>query len=426
MSGVTRTMSQPAPTLTQSRYSRLVQINVGKPMDAMKVFNAKTTDGKIPLVLIPSYPKIFTPFMQVPSGLWVLKQKWNAHTGMMDPGLKMFWPAWNRVSHIVTKQAVSYATWVRNCPTSDNVMVDIDISISFQIGPTEDDAVRFVYCLGAHRFDELLHSLTEEAIRGLVHSVRHDQVHDLREEFALGMKKDLNIKLNAYGVFIHNVKVTDVALPPALSRTLEETTAFKTRMEEQEKNHENRMRILLNEETQKITALQKENERQIQDLIAIKARTIIRRDEMRTVAEAKAEVTIAEHISKNDNRIKEAEGLKEDAVATATAETVSRKALPMVELTNLQKDFEQYVNVAKIKSEAVVKAAVREAAKIQATADAEGNSAAFLAEKRNFDYQTKKITLETKLAEAVPLVISGKNGDDLIRQTFLQTLDAKR
>jgi hypothetical protein len=102
---------------------------------------------------------------------------------------------------------------------------------------------------------ELLYSLTEEAIRGLVHSVRHDQVHDLREEFAEGMKTDLNAKLKSFGVFIQNVKVTNVDLPPALSHILEETTAFKTRMEEQEKTQENQMRVLLNQETQRLTAL---------------------------------------------------------------------------------------------------------------------------------------------------------------------------
>jgi hypothetical protein len=161
------------------RVNHLVQKDIRKTVDAMKHFNTKVTDGRIPIVLTPSYPTLMTVFMKVPSGLWVLKQKWNAHAGMMDPGLKMFWPAWNRVSHIVTKQAVTYSNPVRGCPTSDNVMVDIDISISFQIGPTEDDAYTFVYSLGAHRFDELLYSLTEEAIRGLVHSVRHDQVlHD--------------------------------------------------------------------------------------------------------------------------------------------------------------------------------------------------------------------------------------------------------
>lgn len=411
---------------SSGRYNRLVQIDIRKPMDAMKVFNKKIDDGCIPLVLIPKYPKVITPFMQVPSGLWVLKQKWNAHVGMMDPGLKIMWPAWYRISHIVTKQAVSYSSLVKYCPTSDSVMVDIDISISFQIGPTEEDAVKFVYSLGAHRFDELLYSLAEEAIRGLVHSVRHDQVHDLREEFALGMKKDLNVKLKEYGVFIHNVKVTDVSLPPALSRTLEETTAFKTRMEEQEKNHENRLRILLNAETQKLTALEKNNERSIQDLIAEKTRAAIHREEMKTVAEAKAQVVIAEQISKNENKIKEVEGLKEDSVASATAETVKRKALPAVDLSNLQKDFEQYVTVAKIKRDAIVKAAERDAAKILVAAEAEGNSAAFLAEKRNFDYQMKKVAFETKLAETMPMVISGKNGDEFIRQTMLQTMEAKR
>ncbi|KAJ0393316.1 hypothetical protein P43SY_007638 [Pythium insidiosum] len=47
--------------------------------------------------------------------------------------------------------------------------------------------------------------------------------------------------------------------------------------------------------------------------------------------------------------------------------------------------------------DAVVKAAEREAAKIMANADAEGSSATFLAGKRAFDYQQKKIRLETSL-----------------------------
>ncbi|KAJ0402448.1 hypothetical protein P43SY_000601 [Pythium insidiosum] len=395
-------------------------------MDAMALFNTQSKNGEIPLVLIPKYPTLFSFMLQIPSGLWVLKQLWNAHDGMMEPGLQVFWPAWHRISHIVTKQAVSYSNPVRFCPTSDNVMVDIDISISFQIGPTEDDAVRFVYSLGAHRLDEFLYSFTEEAIRGLVNSVRHDQVHDLREDFAQGMKKDLNAKLTTYGVVINNVKVTNVELPAHVSRTLEETTSFKTKMEEQEKNHENRLRILLNEETQRLTALQKENDRTLQDLLANKARTIILRDEMRTVAEAKAQVQIAEHTATFENKIKEAHGLKDDAVATATADAVRRKARPRVELANLQKDYERYVQVARVKGEAVVKAAEREASKIIAGAEAEANSSSLLSEKRNFDFQCKKIEVESTLARVVPLVISGKNGDDLIRQTILQTLDSKR
>ena len=73
-------------------------------------------------------------------------------------------------------------------------MVNVDLSLTFRIGPDIDAARNFVYRLGAHRFDELLSAETEESIRGLVYSVTHDKVNDLREEFALGMVSTLNAK----------------------------------------------------------------------------------------------------------------------------------------------------------------------------------------------------------------------------------------
>ncbi|GMF23115.1 unnamed protein product [Phytophthora lilii] len=415
-------MSSRDTTRYEYRANHLVQQDISKPSDAMNVFNAQTKNGQIPIVLIPTDPTVMTVFMKVPSGLWILKQKWNAHAGMMKPGLKMFWPSWNRVSHVVTKQAVTFSNPVQGCPTLDNVMVDIDISINFQIGPTESDAYTFVYTLGAHRFDELLYSLTEEAIRGLVHSVRHDQVHDLREEFAVGMKTDLNSELKSYGVFIQNVKVTSVDLPVTLSRTLEETTAFKTRMEEQEKNHENQMRILLNRKTQKLTALEKQNERAIQDLQAESVRAAIIRDERRTMAEAKAQVEIAQHMSQNENKIKAAQGYKENAVASATAKAVERKALPTVNLNNLKANFDRYVNAAKLSAEAKIQAAEKEAAKIMANAEAEGKAAALLVAKRNYDYNEKRLNIESSLLASVPICISGANGDELIQGTVLDAM----
>lgn len=147
---------------------------------------------------------------------------------------------------------------------------------------------------------------------------------------------------------------------------------------------------------------------------------------MRTTAKAKAQVTIAQHKAEYANKIKEAEGNKIDAVATATAAAVRAQTQPAVSLANMKQNYAQYIAAAKIKSDAIVKSAEREAAKIQADAEAEGVAATFLTEKRSFDYQRKKIQLETGLAQVVPMVISGKNGDDLIRQTMLQTLDNRK
>ena len=66
-------------------------------------------------------------------------------------------------------------------------MVDINLSLTFRIEKNREDAEAFVYRLGTTRFDEFLAAEVEEGIRGLVYSVTHDRVNDLREEFAQGM-----------------------------------------------------------------------------------------------------------------------------------------------------------------------------------------------------------------------------------------------
>ncbi|CAK4739996.1 unnamed protein product [Aphanomyces euteiches] len=399
----------------------VVQTTIRKPMDAERTFNKKTKDGGIPLVLIPKYPWLCDTFVRIPSGMWVLYQKWNAHMGILDPGLIAVWPAYNRVSHIVTKHAVTYSAPVKRCATSDNVMIDIDISINFQIGPTANDAVKFVYMLGAQRFNELMSMLTAEGIRGLVHSVRHDQVHDLREEFASEMKKDLNAKLAQYGVIIHNVKVTNVALPARLSATLEHTTAFKTKMEEQEKKHENDMRILVNEETQLLTAIQKENDRKIKDLVALKERELISRQKLILDAEAKMEVVCINEKAKADALLLKTQGEKEIAFATATAAATKRRNDAMVKLVTAQREYEQRVKAEEIKQQAQIEAAKKQAAGFLAAAEAEEKSAQALAVKRAYDYASKKNTVEKSLVGHAKMVISGDNGEELIRQLIQDT-----
>eukprot|EP00978_Attheya_sp_CCMP212_P044827 scaffold324068_cov30-Attheya_sp.AAC.1 len=105
--------------------------------------------------------------------------------GALPPSVIWFWPAWKRISHIITRATFTYNAPAQNCPTADNVMVNVDLSLTFRIGPDVDVAQAFVYLLGAHRFDELLSAEAEEAIRGLVYSVTHNKVNDLREEFDL-------------------------------------------------------------------------------------------------------------------------------------------------------------------------------------------------------------------------------------------------
>jgi regulator of protease activity HflC (stomatin/prohibitin superfamily) len=125
-------------------------------------------------------------FYSIPSGYHILYQEWGAHKGDLEPGLKMWWPAWFHITHIVTKGTLTYNAPTRQCPTADNIMVNVDLSLTFSIGPDAESVKDFCYLLGPARMDEYMSSQTEEAIRGLVFSVTHDQVNDLREEFAQG------------------------------------------------------------------------------------------------------------------------------------------------------------------------------------------------------------------------------------------------
>ena len=193
-------------------HSKVVQRSVRSAMDTDEFYKLGS-DGSIPIVLVPRHNCCCYCCLNIPSGVSVLWQSWTANQGLRPPGLIVCWPGWNRISHVVTRASKTYNAPVQNCPTQDNVMVSVDVSISFQI----QDAEKFVYTLGAHRFDELLSAQTDEAIRGLVHEVPSSRVLDLREEFALGMLQGLNRKVNPFGVAILNVKITEVSLPSKLA-----------------------------------------------------------------------------------------------------------------------------------------------------------------------------------------------------------------
>ena len=157
----------------------------------------------ITLVAVPSDSCCCVQFVSIPSGFFVLGQRWHKNIGQVDPGFKMCWPFFYRVSHIITRATVTYSAPSRQVPCADNVMVDINLSLTFSIGPSLEDAEAFVYTLGCTRFDEFLAAEVEEGVRGLVYSVTHDRVNDLREEFAQSMLASLSNKFRPFGVQAH-------------------------------------------------------------------------------------------------------------------------------------------------------------------------------------------------------------------------------
>lgn len=293
-------------------------------------------------------------------------------------------------------------------------MVNVDLSLTFCIGPDAEAARNFVYRLGAHRFDELLSGEAEESIRGLVYGVTHDRVNDLREEFAMGMLSTLNAKMNAYGVQIRNVKITDVKLPAILQERLERTTAFKTKMGELEKTFENRVRVLEDEATKKLETIRKSNARKIQEIAAERKRYEIERQEMQDRAQGEARVQQVQAKSQAEVALKKSQG--EEVVAKVNARQNAETLLKKTQITcqKLKLEAKQKANVMMKESEASLKVAESQAASMMARAEAEAEGAEALAEKRRYELEWARLEVLKKIAKNGRKLITGKKGEQIL------------
>ncbi len=82
--------------------------------------NNNNNNEIIPIVLVPASPNFVQLSTTIPSGPFVFWQQWDRDMGELQPGVIRFWPAWNRVSHVVTRAPVMYDLPIKDCPTADN------------------------------------------------------------------------------------------------------------------------------------------------------------------------------------------------------------------------------------------------------------------------------------------------------------------
>eukprot|EP00308_Calcidiscus_leptoporus_P012719 CAMPEP_0119364504 /NCGR_PEP_ID=MMETSP1334-20130426/11408_1 /TAXON_ID=127549 /ORGANISM="Calcidiscus leptoporus, Strain RCC1130" /LENGTH=426 /DNA_ID=CAMNT_0007380221 /DNA_START=72 /DNA_END=1352 /DNA_ORIENTATION=- len=399
------------------QHSKVVQRSAKSPSDAASIF-ADASNNEICLVVIPddlSCCCCHFPYISIPSGYNILWQRWYRHQGQLEPGVKPCWPFYNRVSHMVTLATITYNAPSRQVPTADNVMVDINLSLTFRIDKSTDDAYAFVYKLGTTRFDEFLAAEVEEGIRGLVYSVTHDRVNDLREEFAQGMLFGLEKKFKPFGVCIRNVKITEVKLPTTLQDQLEQTTAFKSRIAEVAKKHENTIRVLSDEASQQLEQVIRNNNRRTQDLMAqchkyeIEHKEII--DEMVGSArvqemEAQSKIDVAIGQAKGDLEVASAEGARE-------AEEIRRQMQIASDQRRVKAD--QEANVVVLNSEAVKQTAENEAKALVASAEAENNSTAGLEVKRKYELEWERLQIMQSLASNGRRFVSGTTGAGILK-----------
>jgi len=301
-------------------------------------------------------------------------------------------------------------------PTADNVFVDVNLSLTFSVGPSIDDATKFVYLLGTSRFDEFLSCEVEEGIRGLVYSVTHDRVNDLREEFAQGMLASLSRKFMPYGVQIRNVKITETALPPDLAAKLEETTTFRTKIAEKAKKHENTIRVLADNASQELETIVRTNMRREQDLSAQCVRYQIEHQEKIDEMVGSARVQEIGAKSRMDVLIGQAKGDLEVATAEGEKEAEVIRKNMQIECERRRVKIEEQAGVLILESEGKLRAAENNAQALIAEADAEANSTAGLEVKRKYELEWERLQILETLATKGRRFISGPSGQQMMRE----------
>lgn len=403
--------------------TKLKQVTIDEPNDANQVFGRKYDDGGTPIVITPkrttkantfllflgglmAFTGLFlnqVPYvkeyiadpiiwsgvgavtywplmllflavgiyplmaMTIPSGVFALMTKHGRYVGVYEAGRHIL-PPWYRIAYMVTRQSTAYNAPVKNCPTADNVMVKVDLLLLFHV----EDPESFVYKLGAEKFDDLLASSAEEAIRSLVRSTTHDKAYELRGKGAGEMISGLNEQFRDFGVVFTSATITNVVLPEDLAKALENQTLYETKKREQEKHQEYQLKVLYDKEALSREELNKKNERLAADEEAKRDRQLIMKES--------AEIEAAKH-----KRLAEIEAEEEASVLATRAEGELQASKKRAEALAIQ-------------------------------SDAEAKAAKGMAALRRFEIDKMRIGALRELAANGRLVISGHNGDNIIAQ----------
>jgi len=392
-------------------HSRCVQIQVSDVCaKSVSLLSAKGSNGEIPLVLIPSHRRSFSCMMQVPSGVYCLMQRFGADLGPpAEPGLHLKLPFY-RIAYIVSKQACTYDAPVRACPTSDDVRINIDVVVIFEI----KDPSKFIYKLGAVNFNDYLSATVDEAIRMLVRKESHETVYGLRGDKAGILLQALNEKFEVGGVSFSDVKITSIWLPDSLAQYLEVSTKMAKAMEKLDRQNEfERMEI------------QQESEMAIEEINRKKEQVIVAESGRKKRAELEFEQRSVK--AEEDGRVALIEAEAKGDVMVLTSQTQLNRTKTQLEtwrVTELAK-AEAEANKVRVQAElaeeqAIIQANWQEekmlceaqATKYESAAEAEASRC--LAAKRRHQLDLREKAILTKLAEQGNFNLVGSSGDKMV------------
>jgi len=398
-------------SFNQNSVQNVIQVSCESDVSAAakRLFGVIDDNGSIPIVLLPAERSVASCFLTVPTGCACIVQRNGKNLGEWEPGRHH--ADWHyRIAYAVTKQAVTYNYSVADCATRDNVMARVDLTYVFSI----ERPVTFVYKLGATHFNEMLKAVSEEATRGLVRSINHTSIYELRSSAADQLLSVLNRTFKEFGVNFINATVTNVALPEDLSQMLEEASKIESQIREIQRAQEFELKKFNDRHDLRMKELELRTQREDADLEAKKGLLEI---------EMAAKLEEAERLGK-DRVMKElqiTETQKVGAMANlrddqTKAQLEVEKSIQEAELLSAKRkrEIDTWAETELMKMEAELQKAKNEAAIAKIEADAEASAVTDMRSLREHEIAMKSYDALKEIASKNSIVITGATGEKLV------------
>ena len=140
------------------------------------------------------------------------------YLGIWQSGLHYCLP-WTEAQYLITKQNIVFDQPVTSCPTSDNIFVQIDVSVVLNVNMDSD----YVYnlCMNVSELNQMLEAAITERVRTMVRQVSSRKIQSIRgDEQAESMVKHLRSVMSNKGINIKTVIITHVKLPNDVALSL--------------------------------------------------------------------------------------------------------------------------------------------------------------------------------------------------------------
>jgi len=377
--------------------------------EAKRLFDLIDDRGNQPIVLIPKPRSGIQMFLTIPAGCACIVERNGIKLGEWPPGRhNADWR--HRVAFVVTKHTCTYNYTVTDCATRDDVMARVDLTLVFNIS----DGTKFVYTIGATHFNEMLKAVAEEAIRGLVRSIDHTSIYELRSSAADQLLSVLNKTFEEFGVLFVTTTVTNVMLPADLSQCLEEASKIDSQIHEATRSQEFKLKQMNDQAELEMKEITLQNERADADLVATKERLAIEKDAKVTETQAAAERAIVKERQQAESEKVKATAALRDEQTRARMEV--EKLLQKAEQEGKQAkiNIEKWAAEELVKAESQLQQAQSEAKILKMEADSEAAAVAELRSKREHDLQLEALKALEQLAASGKIVFAGKNGQQLL------------